>query len=128
MINKEINIIGDGCAALSLARLIRNLPNYKLNLYVGAKNNINKDHFWGFWKVKINEEAYNNANHVWAKWSINTDDTKHQYSACTRTISSYMKNVYKSTFEPITGLRRYSSWICLVFLCRFVSSIRHLAL
>ena len=34
---------------------------------------------------------------------------------------------YKSTFEPITGLRHYSSWIRLVFLCRFVSSIRFFA-
>ena len=77
MINKEINIIGGGCAALSLARLIRKLPNYKFNLFVGDKNKINKDHFWGFWKVKINKEAYNNANHVWSKWSINTNDSKH---------------------------------------------------
>ena len=81
MINKEINIIGGGCAALSLARLIRNLPNYKLNLFIGSKNKINKDHFWGFWKVKINKEAYKNANHVWSKWSINTDDSKHILSS-----------------------------------------------
>ena len=77
MINKEINIIGGGCAALSLARLIGKLPNYKFNLFVGDKNKINKDHFWGFWKVKFNEEAYDNANHVWSKWSINTDDSRH---------------------------------------------------
>ena len=77
MINKKINIIGNGCAALSLARLIRNLPNYKLNLFIGDKNKINKDHFWGFWKVKVNKEAYNNANYMWSKWSINTNETKH---------------------------------------------------
>ena len=74
---KEINIIGGGCAALSLARLIRNLPNYKFNLFIGNKNKTNKDHFWGFWKVKINDDAYNKANHVWSKWSINTNDSKH---------------------------------------------------
>ena len=33
MRNKEINIIGGGCAALSLARLISKLPNYKFNLF-----------------------------------------------------------------------------------------------
>ena len=77
MIKKEINIIGGGCAALSLARLIRKLPNYKFNLFIGNKNKTNKDHFWGFWKVKINYEAYNKANHVWSKWSINTNDSKH---------------------------------------------------
>ena len=77
MINKEINIIGGGCAGFSLARLISNLPDYKYNLFVGDKNKINKDHFWGFWKVKFNEEAYDNANHVWSKWSINTYDSRH---------------------------------------------------
>ncbi len=77
MIDKEINIIGGGCASFSLARLICNLPNYKFNLYLGDKNEIIKDHFWGFWNVTINKEAYNNANHVWSKWSINTDDSKH---------------------------------------------------
>ena len=44
MIKKEINIIGGGCAALSLARLFRNLPNYKLNLFTGNKNKTTKDH------------------------------------------------------------------------------------
>ena len=77
MRNKEINIIGGGCAALSLARLISKLPNYKFNLFIGDKNKFKKDHFWGFWKVKINKKAYNNANHVWTKWSINTNDSKH---------------------------------------------------
>ena len=38
------------------------------------------------------------------------------------------KIAYKPTFEPITGLRHYSGWIRLVFLCRFMSSIRFLAL
>ncbi len=77
MRNKEINIIGGGCAALSLARLISKLPNYKFNLFIGDKNKIKKDHFWGFWKVKINKKAFNNANHVWTKWSINTSDSTH---------------------------------------------------
>ncbi len=76
MRDKEINIIGGGCAALSLARLNHNLPNYKFNLFIGDKKKINKDHFWGFWKVNINDEAYNNANHIWSKWSINTKDSK----------------------------------------------------
>ena len=34
------------------------------------------------------------------------------------------KIAYKPTFEPIPGLRHYSGWIRLVFLCRFMSSIR----
>ena len=37
------------------------------------------------------------------------------------------KIAYKPTFELITGLRHYSSWIRLVLLCRFMLSIRFLA-
>ena len=33
------------------------------------------------------------------------------------------KIAYKPTFELITELFHYSNWICLVFLCRFMSSI-----
>ena len=63
-----------------------------------------------------------------AVFGADTDDTKIEYSTCTRTSFSHMENAYKSTFEPITGLRHYSSWIRLAFLCRFMSSIRRLAL
>ena len=51
----------------SMARLMSNLPNHKFNLFVGNKKKINNDHFWGCWKVNINDEAYNNANHKWSK-------------------------------------------------------------
>ena len=53
MIKKEINIIGGGCAALSLARLIRNLPNYKFNLFIGKKNKTIKIIFGDFGKLKL---------------------------------------------------------------------------
>ena len=69
MRNKEINIIGGGCAALSLARLISKLPNYKFNLFIGDKNKFKKDHFWGFWKVKSNKKAYNQD-----RWPFSPDE------------------------------------------------------
>jgi len=45
---KVINIIGGGCAGLSLARFSSVLKKYNFNLFVGLKKDNNKDHFWGF--------------------------------------------------------------------------------
>ena len=50
---KEINIIGGGCAALSLARLIRKLPNYKFNLFIGTKIKLIKIIFGDFGKSNL---------------------------------------------------------------------------
>lgn len=76
MINKEINIIGGGCAAFSFARLSNLLPNYRFNLFVGENRNKQKDHFWGFWKNNFNDEAFINANHTWTKWAIQTKNSQ----------------------------------------------------
>ena len=72
----QIDIIGGGCAAFSLARLIKKTPLNNINLFLGKKNDILQDHFWGFWKNEFNEDAYKNANHVWNKWSICTENSK----------------------------------------------------
>ena len=77
MTNKEINIIGGGCAAFSLARLNSLLPNYRFNLFIGKNRDKQKDHFWGFWKNSYNNEAYVNANYTWSKWAIHTNYSKH---------------------------------------------------
>ena len=64
MIKKEINIIGGGCAALSLARLIRKLPNYKFNLFIGNKlNNLLKNE-----KSPYLKQHENNPVH-WFPWN-----------------------------------------------------------
>ena len=73
MENKKINIIGGGCAALSLARLSAHLPDYSFNIYSGDSSNVYDDHYWGFWKTNVNVDAYNNANHTWTKWAIKTN-------------------------------------------------------
>ena len=77
MTNKEINIIGGGCASYSLARLNSQLPNYRFNLFIGKNRDKQKDHFWGFWKNSYNNEAFVNANYTWSKWAIQTNYSKH---------------------------------------------------
>jgi hypothetical protein len=86
-----INIIGGGCAGLSLARFSSVLTKYNFNLFVGLKKDNNKDHFWGFWKNSFLEDVYQNADFTWFKWSIITNEShqvmtskKHPYCAIKR--------------------------------------------
>jgi len=73
---KQIDIIGGGCAAFSLARLLKQVCQNNINIFLGKNFNFQKDHFWGFWKNECNESAFKNANHIWMKWSILTYDSK----------------------------------------------------
>ena len=91
MSKKVINIIGGGCAGLSLARFSSVLKKYNFNLFVGLKKDNDKDHFWGFWKNSFLEDAYQNADFTWFKWSIITNEShqimtskKHPYCAIKR--------------------------------------------
>ena len=79
--NKEINIIGGGCAAFSLARLGDYLPDYSFNIYSGDGSKTVDNHFWGFWKTDVNDDAYNNADYTWSKWAINTNISSHVLSS-----------------------------------------------
>ena len=81
MENKQINIIGGGCSAFSLARLSDQLPNYSFNIFTGDKTKKVNDHFWGFWNINVNNEAYNNANYTWSNWAINTNSSSHVLSS-----------------------------------------------
>jgi len=71
----QIDIIGGGCAAFSLARLIKKTSLNNINLFLGKNFDLSKDHFWGFWKNEFNEDAYKNADHIWYKWSICTENS-----------------------------------------------------
>ena len=83
MAKTELNIIGGGCAALSLAGLSKSLNQYKINLYVGNQNKKINDHFWGFWKNKSTETAFNISDYSWSHWSIITYESKQILSSNT---------------------------------------------
>ena len=66
------------------------------------------------WKVKINKEAYNNANHVWSKWSINTDDSKHiltsikhPYCVIKRQSHKFAKRIILKKYLILTWVNYY---------------------
>ena len=81
MSSKEINIIGGGCAAFSLARFNNLLPQYKFNLFLKDQHQPIKDHCWGFWKFKENQEAYDNSYCSWNNWAIITSNSKNILSS-----------------------------------------------
>ena len=83
MAKTELNIIGGGCAALSLAGLSKSLNEYKINLYVGNQNKKINDHFWGFWKNKSTETAFDISDYSWSHWSIITNESKQILSSNT---------------------------------------------
>tara|TARA_B110000027_G_scaffold67940_1_gene72641 strand:- start:183 stop:1280 length:1098 start_codon:yes stop_codon:yes gene_type:complete len=83
MAKTELNIIGGGCAALSLAGLSKSLNGYKINLYVGNQNKKINDHFWGFWKNKSTEIAFDISDYSWSHWSIITYESKQILSSNT---------------------------------------------
>ena len=83
MAKTELNIIGGGCAALSLAGLSKSLNEYKINLYVGNQNKKINDHFWGFWKNKSTETAFDICDYSWSHWSIITYESKQILSSNT---------------------------------------------
>ena len=95
MKSKEINIIGGGCAALSLARFNNLLPEYKFNIFMKEQHQSVEDHYWGFWKFNENQEAYDNACYTWNNWAI---------------ITSNSKNVLNSKKHPYCVIKRHK-WL-----------------
>ena len=95
MKSKEINIIGGGCAALSLARFNNLLPEYKFNIFMKEQHQTVEDHYWGFWKFNENQEAYDNACYTWNNWAI---------------ITSKSKNILNSKKHPYCVIKRHK-WL-----------------
>ena len=77
----EINIIGGGCAGFSLARFSKSLKDYNFKLYLGDKKEKSQNHFWSFWKNNYVQDAYNNADHIWNKWAIITNNSNQTLSS-----------------------------------------------
>ena len=67
----DIEIIGDGCAALSLAARASEL-NYSLTLIKPSDAPPTKDHVWGFWSDPLLRPAQKLARATWQKWAIIT--------------------------------------------------------
>ncbi len=70
---KAVTILGDGCAALSLAARAVELPHHKLSI-ISTKSVAAKDHIWGFWAMPWLALAEATARKKWSKWAIVSKD------------------------------------------------------
>ena len=94
---KAVHIIGDGCAALSLAARADELPLHQLTIVHPEGARTPKDHIWGFWRVNGLDDAVKLARKDWNFWSIITSKENvllssdlHTYHALNR--SKWEKN------------------------------------
>ena len=91
----EVGVIGDGCAALSLAARASELTHHTLTVYRPPNAPTRGDHIWAFWSDPYVETAESLALAQWESWRVVTD-------------SGHATQV--STSRPYNAMRR-SAWM-----------------
>jgi len=88
---QAVHIIGDGCAALSLAARADELPLHLMTVVTPDGAPETKDHIWGFWWINGLDKAAKLARKKWHCWSIITfhgnavmSSNRHAYHALQR--------------------------------------------
>ena len=69
---REIRVLGDGCAALSLAARAAELPEHRITLVRPHNAPPETDHIWGFWGGDDMQVAGDIARASWTRWAIVT--------------------------------------------------------
>ena len=88
---RQVHVLGDGCAALSLAARADELANHKLTLVRPQGAPPETDHIWGFWDGPGLAAASSLARKRWHSWSI---------------VTGQGKAVLRSQQRPYTALHR----------------------
>lgn len=70
---KPVRILGDGCAALSLAARAGELPGHDITLVRPSGAPAPAEHIWGFWGGAGLETATKLARTSWNRWAITTE-------------------------------------------------------
>lgn len=81
---QPVRILGDGCAALSLAARADELPEHDITLVRPAGAPAASEHIWGFWGGAGLETATRLARASWARWAIATDTGRVVMSSSSR--------------------------------------------
>ena len=92
---RQIGILGDGCAAMSLAARANELPGFRMTVYQPDDRPAQADHIWGFWAAPHLQRAARMAFARWQNWKIVSES-----GAVTMTAQS----------RPYHAMRR-SAWI-----------------
>ena len=88
---RQVRVLGDGCAALSLAARADELPGHRLTLVRPQGAPQETDHIWGFWDGPNLAAASRLARKRWHSWSI---------------VTGRGKAVLRSQERPYTALHR----------------------
>lgn len=81
---QQVRILGDGCAALSLAARADELAGFDLHLVRPEGAPAESDHIWGFWDSPGLSTASRMARAKWHSWSIVTDGGEAVMRSATR--------------------------------------------
>lgn len=92
----DIAILGDGCAALSLARRSKELDDCQITIVRPTNAPQAKDHVWGFWSDPVLTPATNIARKTWQKWAIITPDDCAVLSSSTRPYNAFKRSDWLS--------------------------------
>ena len=71
--SQSVRILGDGCAALSLAARADELPGHDITLVRPSGAPAAAEHIWGFWGGVGLETAKKLARASWTRWAIATE-------------------------------------------------------
>ena len=88
---RQVHVLGDGCAALSLAARAGELADHKLTLVRPQGAPPETDHIWGFWDGPNLAAASRLARKRWHNWSI---------------VTGRGKAILRSQDRPYTALHR----------------------
>jgi len=81
---QEIRILGDGCAALSLAARAKELPGHRITLVRPDGAPPETEHIWGFWGTEWLHGPDLIARASWRQWCIVTSEGKVEMSSAAR--------------------------------------------
>ena len=81
---QEIRILGDGCAALSLAARANELPGHRITLVRPDGAPPESEHIWGFWGAGSPDMASRIAFASWKRWTIVTSEGKAELKSQSR--------------------------------------------
>ena len=91
VLRTPIAVLGDGCAALSLASQADCLSDYALHVVAPPSDRSAQDHIWGFWQMPWLQETLPLVRKTWPKWTIRNAETEvvmeavaHPYQAINR--------------------------------------------
>ncbi|DAC56961.1 MAG TPA: lycopene cyclase [Candidatus Poseidoniaceae archaeon] len=87
----DIEIIGDGCAALSLAARASELTQ-SITLIKPSGAPPTKDHVWGFWSDPLLVPAQKLARATWQKWAIITHTDRAVLGSETRPYNAFKRS------------------------------------